>query len=143
MRAICLAVLFLLICSTSSWTAEKRQKEIPINVSIIRLIGSPEKYDGKRVTLRGFLKIEFEGDALYLHREDYERALLANSIALPLSNDQIRAFKKYDRRYVTVEGVFSRCDETRFVCNYSGFLKVIAIDFWPARPEVEQRESGR
>lgn len=50
------------------------------NVSIVQLIANPERYDGKRVQLIGFLRIEFEGTAVYLHCEDYERGIEKNAL---------------------------------------------------------------
>jgi hypothetical protein len=38
----------------------------PLHVSLIQLIANPEKYDGKQVAVVGFLRLEFEGNALYL-----------------------------------------------------------------------------
>ena len=106
MKFACLISVFLIISATCCEAAEQRSREISYNVSIIRLIASPEKYDGKRVTVRGFLRLVFEGDALYLHREDYERSLVTNSIYVSLSDSQLNAFKKFDRQYVVVSGVF-------------------------------------
>ena len=45
------------------------------DVSMIQLIANPQVYDNKRVRITGFLHLEFEGDAIYLHREDFSYAL--------------------------------------------------------------------
>jgi len=141
-RFLYLIGMLLIISVVDCEAAEQRPKEISYNVSIIRLIASPEKYDGKRVAVRGFLRLEFEGDALYLHREDYERGLVTNSVRIILSESQMNALKKYDRQYVAVSGIFSRCDETRFVCPYSGHIDDIGnrITFWPLRPDESPEE---
>jgi hypothetical protein len=73
-------------------------------VSILQLIATPEKYDGRSVRVTAFLHLEFEGNALYLHREDFENAILANSVAIHLTDVQIRAFKNLQNGYVIVEG---------------------------------------
>ncbi len=39
------------------------------NTSLIRLIATPEKYDGKTIQVIGYLHLEFEGDAIYLIRK--------------------------------------------------------------------------
>ena len=39
--------------------------DIKENISLIRLIATPEKYDGKRIQVIGYLHIEFEGTAIY------------------------------------------------------------------------------
>lgn len=60
-RDILLAVLSLTIAVTIG----QSQTE-PLHVSLIQLIANPEKYDGKQVAVVGFLRLEFEGNALYL-----------------------------------------------------------------------------
>jgi len=42
-------------------------------VSIIQLISKPEAYDGKRVSITGFVRFEFEGNSIYLHEEENAR----------------------------------------------------------------------
>ena len=38
------------------------------SVSLIRLIANPEKYHGKKIQVTGYINLEFEGDAIYLHK---------------------------------------------------------------------------
>jgi hypothetical protein len=45
------------------------------NASIIELIANPLKYNNQRVRIIGFLNLEFEGNAIYLHREDFEHSI--------------------------------------------------------------------
>ena len=56
------------------------EAEKPVHVTLVRLIANPEKFDGKLVRVIGFLRLEFEGNVLYLHREDYENAILGDGI---------------------------------------------------------------
>jgi hypothetical protein len=48
--------------------------------SLIALIARPELYDGKVVRVIGFVRFEFEGNALYLSRLDYENAVSRNGL---------------------------------------------------------------
>ena len=55
-------------------------------VSLVQLIASPAEYDGNVVAVIGFLRLEFEGNELYLGRDDYRYAVTKNglgSISLP------------------------------------------------------------
>lgn len=52
------------------------------DVSLIQLIAQPEKFEGKRVRFIGFLRIEFEGNAIYLHREDFDHGITKNGLWL-------------------------------------------------------------
>lgn len=77
------------------------------DVSIIQLIATPELFNGKKVRIVGFLRLEFEGSAVYLHREDIENAISQNSIAIELSDSQEFSWRKLNNQYVVVEGRFS------------------------------------
>jgi hypothetical protein len=57
-----------------------RATQSDVHVSLIHLIANPEAFDGKPVSVMGFFRYEFEGTALYVHREDYEHALSKNGI---------------------------------------------------------------
>jgi hypothetical protein len=81
--------------------------EQPKDVSMIQLIADPQRFDGQSVRAVGFLRLEFEGNAVYLHREDYEKAILQNGIWIDLTDEQLRSSAKLNNGYVLVEGVFS------------------------------------
>ena len=77
----------------------------PVDVSMIQLIATPEKYQGKRVRLLAFLRIEFEGNAVYLHKEDYEQAIFRNGLWIDLPKGIVSG-NGLTNQYVLVEGVF-------------------------------------
>jgi len=77
-RLVALIFGLLLIapnCPTFAQMAEYYPKGGPDNgpedVSLIQLIANPQAYDGKTVRITGFLHLEFEGNAIYLHNEDF------------------------------------------------------------------------
>ncbi len=75
----------------------------PVSVTMVELIASPEKFEGKSVRVIGYLHLEFEGTVLYLHKEDYDHALLGNGIWV-----DIRDLKsKLSDNYVLLEGTFT------------------------------------
>jgi hypothetical protein len=78
----------------------------PINVGMVALLANPEKYEGKFIRTIGFVCIEFEGDALYLHEEDYRFGLLKDSFELRLTESQRNRFKGSSLKYVLIEGRF-------------------------------------
>lgn len=83
---------------------------------MIQLIATPERYDGKKVSVYGYLHLQFENTALYLSKEDSKyggNALWVSfSKDLKLETTGNRITKKrpklshYDCRHVLVEGVF-------------------------------------
>ena len=76
-------------------------------ISLATLIARPELYDGLRVRVEGYIHFEFEGNALYVHREDYREHLTTNSLFIRLRESFNRAPRCSDR-YVILEGRFYR-----------------------------------
>jgi hypothetical protein len=54
----------------------------PINVSMVVLLAEPQKYDDKFIRTIGFVCLEYEGDALYLHEQDYRHQNYENALEL-------------------------------------------------------------
>jgi len=78
---------------------EARSDELPERVSLTAVISNPEKYEGKKIAVTGWLHLEFEGNALYIHREDYVHSLSGNGIWVdaapehgPLSDSYVIAY---------------------------------------------------
>jgi hypothetical protein len=94
----------------------------PLNLSIINLIATPEKYDNKIVRVIGFLNLEPEGNALYLHSEDYAKALKQNCI--PITIEINSETKKFSGKYVLIEGLFRSINDPRYIIA-SGYIEKI------------------
>lgn len=77
------------------------------DVSIIQLIANPQAWDGKKVRVEGFLRIEFEGDAVYLHREDFDFNIMRNALSIDLPKDMTEKQRRaVDLKYILCEGTF-------------------------------------
>ena len=76
------------------------------SVSMIELIANPEKFDGKRVIVSGFVHFEFEGNALYFHEEDYRAGLRQNGIALYVTPEQQKQYAVCELKSCFVVGTF-------------------------------------
>ncbi len=59
----------------------------PPNVSLIALIASPERYDGKQVVVSKFIFLQRERNALYGGKTDFQHALFKNAIYLQLTTN--------------------------------------------------------
>lgn len=79
--------------------------DAPIHVSLVRLIADPERFHGRLVRVIGYLVIEFEGDALYLHGDDALFRISANALAVQVTPD-MHERKDVLGGYVMLEGVF-------------------------------------
>lgn len=99
------------------------------DVSLVELIARPERYGGKPVRVIGFAHFEFEGDGLYLHREDYERAIAKNGLWLEPKQGAVGPATLSDR-YVIVEGTFD-ARNTGHMGLWSGAVThVTRLDPW-------------
>lgn len=76
-------------------------------VSIVQLICNPEKYHNRRIQVVGYLNLEFEGDAIYLHKEDYKQSILENSLWVSFDNKiTAEQLKKLNKGYVLIAGTY-------------------------------------
>ncbi len=76
------------------------------SVSMIELIANPEKFDGMRVFVSGFVHFEFEGNALYFHKEDYQDGLRQNGITLGVTPEQEKQHAVCESKNCFVVGTF-------------------------------------
>ena len=103
--------------------------------SLVDLIARPEAFDGKRVRVMGFVNFEFEGNGLYLSREDWQQGIDRNGVWIdpPLGFDSdsgpVRAVP--NQRYVIVEGTF-RATHRGHMGMWSGAIEqVTRLNPWP------------
>ena len=77
------------------------------DVSIIRLIATPEKYQGSYVRIIGFVRLEFEGNAIYLSKDDERYAVYRNGLWLNVPGEVWANAKQYDGKFCLLEGTFN------------------------------------
>lgn len=98
-------------------------------VSIIKLISEPDTYEGKLVKVKGVGKIDYEGNAVYLSRFDYDHFIKKNSIYLKFQKSVKREalidLKKLNGRVVIVEGYFT--NNTGFMGLHAGTIENVLI----------------
>jgi hypothetical protein len=131
----------LLFACLFSFACQKADGRLPVveaaevvDVSLLQLIATPTTYDKKAVRVIGFCHLEFEGNGLYLHREDYDQAIYKNSIWIDAPPDKAAL----SDQYVLIEGTFDAGDHGHLGL-FSGRLKNITrMEGWLSR-----KESGR
>jgi hypothetical protein len=82
------------------------QAKEPLDVTLVQLIANPEKFDGKLIRVIGFLRPKFEGNVLYLHREDYEYGILGDGIWVDVTPEITKQSKTLNMHCVLLEGIF-------------------------------------
>jgi hypothetical protein len=135
-------LLLLLLVAITFIGATARASERR-DVSMIQLIASPQQYEGANVRLIGFLNLEFEGDALYLHREDYDRAIPSNGIWIELTDSQRRESAKLGGGYVIVEGIFRAGDRGHLGIFSGSIHEVTRVQSWQFRAKKNRGRSVR
>lgn len=128
-----LIVAALLLTALPAFTLGGRAAEMAENVSMVQLIATPEKFDGKFVRVIGFLTLEFEGDALYLHREDLVQGL-DNCVWVHRTDVMERDRKTLNRHYVVIEGVFDAQDHGHMGMFGGAIKDITRIETWPPAP---------
>jgi hypothetical protein len=101
-------------------------------VSLISLIANPEKYDKRHVRVIGYLNLEFEGNGLYFHKEDYDRSIEKNGLWVDMSRDSMHlpGIKQCNRNYVLVEATFDSSNNGH-MDMWSGSLNNIKrLEIW-------------
>lgn len=129
-----LIAAFVIFGFTYQNKLEHPKQEItdPIGVSLIQLIANPEKYDNKIVRLIGYLNLEFEGDAIYLHEEDNKHSITANSCWVNLTKEW-RAKNKvadFSNKYVILVGTFDMKDHGHMGMFSGGIRNITRLDVW-------------
>jgi hypothetical protein len=106
------------------------------DVSIVELLANPLRYDGKQVQVIGFLRLEFEGDAIYLHREDFEYAIYKNAIWVDRPRDfSEKQTAEVDKKYVICEGTFSAREHGHMGMFSGSLTHITRLESWgPAAP---------
>lgn len=113
--------------------------EQPVNATMVQLIANPEKFDGKLIRVIGFLRLEFEGNVLYLHREDFENSILGDGIWVNVNPEMTNQSNALNMHYVILVGFFSSRDHGHMGMWSGTITQIRRAQIWPShrRPEPE------
>jgi hypothetical protein len=103
---VAVAAIFVLIAGRALAQADTDDAPHALPASIVTLLAQPAISNAKRVQVSGYLALDFEGEALYLHKEDYQEGLTRNAIRLSLTPEQEKKYKDLAGTYVTIEASF-------------------------------------
>ncbi len=108
------------------------EEELPARCSLVNLLASPRTYDGKRVQVIGYARLEFEGNALYLSALDAEHGVDSNSVWLDLSGWARASGQPIEgNRYVVVVGTFKEAEKGHMGMWPGGITRIERLDPWP------------
>ncbi len=101
-------------------------------VSIVELLANPTKYDGKRVRIIGFLNLEFEGNAIYLHQDDALHSITANGLWVEIANNVRQQTNQNckSKNYALLEGRFAATNRGHGGAWSSAIVDVTRCSIW-------------
>jgi hypothetical protein len=106
--------------------------------SVIQLIANPAAYDGKKVRLIGFLRLEFEGNGLYLHKEDFDHGITENALWVDAPRDMTKEQRDaVNTQYVICEGTFKAKGHGHMGMFSGELANVTRIQVWASREAVQ------
>jgi hypothetical protein len=121
-RAAAFTALLLSVGRVARAQAQTAEVSTSRLVSIVELLAEAPTIHAQRVTVTGYLVLDFEGEALYLHKEDYENRLTSNAIRVALTEKQKEEYKEYAGQYVWLDASFVKRK------NSSDFFKGALFD---------------
>jgi hypothetical protein len=106
------------------------EEKSALPVSIYQLIANPEKYNGKEIYVVGFMHMEFEGDVLYAHREDWAHTLIQNGIAFDVPKSSYSSWIKINNSYVIAQGTFSATERGHLALRAGSLTNITKLVKW-------------
>jgi len=102
------------------------------DVSLIKLIATPEKYNGQTIQIMGYLSLDFEGRAIYLHKEDYDHGLGSNGFWVEFSPnlEKKKKMESYDKKYVIIIGTFNSGPSGHMGYYPGSLTNITRLDLW-------------
>lgn len=120
-------------------TVDGKYRCIAIAASIINLVATPERYDGKTIQIYGYLDLEFESTAIYLDQKSSpnEGIWLNWGKSYPEWTEETVAEWRlpynywrcmYNNKKITVRGTYSMKPDGHMIAAYPGSIHVDNID---------------
>src|SRR6185503_1074689 len=102
------------------------------DVSLIALIANPKEFDGHKVRVMGYLNLEFEGNCIYLHKEDYDQAITKNGLWVEMNRDSTRipSIMKCIKKNVLMEGTFDANNQGHMGLYSGAIRQVTRLEPW-------------
>ncbi|MGA9072289.1 MAG: hypothetical protein WB424_18660, partial [Terracidiphilus sp.] len=99
----------------------------------------PQAYDNKRVRIIGYLHLEFEGDAIYLHREDFDYAIDKNALWVNIPKDMTKEqMKAVNNFYVICTGTFRAGMHGHMGMNSGEMDNITRLEPWLVLPRSKK-----
>jgi hypothetical protein len=143
-------VVALLLASLLLSGPVRSDKDAALTINLIQLLPTPDKFDHKTVTVRGYLQLDQQPQHsppsayLFLHVEDAEN-MLGNVVVIQPTDPMLRNAERIDRMYVILTGTV-RVTHLENGGVILGIGDVQRCDPWsdshpPARPKGRRKQT--
>jgi hypothetical protein len=102
---------------------------------LIKLIANPDKWNGKRVRVMGYLHLEFEGNGIYVSKADFDNDVVKNGLWVTLDENQKEQAKDANDGYVLIEA--------RFDGNNYGHMGLWSGALWDVTRVMSYKNTSR
>jgi hypothetical protein len=137
-KRVLICLLAVCISGFSLPSADRAQVPEVEQISILQLIATPEAFNGKEVQVIGFLRLEFEGNVLYLHEEDYTHHIYKNGLWLRPNAKMKANTDKLNLHYVIIKGRFNARDKGHMGLGSGTITEIRGADIWPNPPNSRE-----
>lgn len=131
------AKLLASLIAVAMFGAAAEAQEAP-SALLVHLLVDPGRFDGQRVTLVGYCRLEMEATAIYLHKDDHAYQL-GNTIWLEIDQDAITP-ELLKIGHCLVEGTFNAKNRGHFGMFGGALERITRYEKWP--PHREKRRTG-
>jgi hypothetical protein len=101
------------------------------DVSLINLIATPERFNGRKVRVIGYLHLEFEDCVLCLNKEDYVQGISKNGIWAGIKTKrELVTLYKFSDHYVIMEGIFNIKMNGHGGMNSGSIQNISRLEIW-------------
>lgn len=100
------------------------------DVSIIQLIATPEKYSSSHVRIIGYVRLEFEGNSVYLSKEDERSMIFKNGLWLDVPEHIRTNSTHYDQKICLIEGMFNPRDHGHMGLWSGAIENISRFEIW-------------
>jgi len=137
--SITLLVIVVVSLTFSSDGAQFTARDQPEYVSMLQLVVTPERFDGRLVVVTGFLSLGKEADELYVTQSDERNGILENGVSIVRSAEMRDKKAILDHKYVRVAGRFKLNNRLKARFTSGGFEEVQSCQLW-SDPEHPVRD---
>jgi hypothetical protein len=138
MRLPLFALVVIAACIVSLYGFSRQKSDDAVYATMLELIVNREDYDGKKVSVIGYVHNQFEDSTISLHREDYLHET-GNEFWIDLPKEI--GFENKVDAYVRVEGTFKAGRQGHMGMFRGAITNTTKFEIWSRLEKSRRQES--